>query len=315
MLGLTSERQGLERAILETQREADLHRMHRDRATNQRDRLLTWYLIYDNLEDLVVGTGPLLDAEEARERLKARHIPIGPFAEEWTQFARNFRREVTRVEEDINRYGWGSGFFHSWVEAHDVDLAERDYGIAQVIYERAWEATHPPEPPPPPDPYGLSQGSLRTWSYETEETRRIRREDKQRVADDRLEELDRLEADAAEQDRRLSFVQERLDLLHLRLRAAKRPPRDLWLGFLALLVLAIGGIVVPLWYMPQPESAYDSRDKWLVIGLFIVGLALVAVYVGRLLPRATWGPLDRVTQRRPKIGPVIWWRRLRSRTK
>jgi hypothetical protein len=88
--------------------------------------------------------------------------------------------------------------------------------------------------------------------------------------------LDLLREEVAKLEAELSMTREETRVLEERLAAFAYPP-NLWFGFIALVYLAVGGVIIPLLALPRDSNPAALRIT--VLTLFVSGLAAVFAFL------------------------------------
>jgi hypothetical protein len=98
--------------------------------------------------------------------------------------------------------------------------------------------------------------------------------------------LDLLREEAAKLEAELSMTREETRVLEERLGAFAYPP-NLWFGLIALVYLAVGGVIIPLFALPRDSN--PAALKIAVLTLFVSGLAAVFAFLASQVLGITGG--------------------------
>jgi hypothetical protein len=298
VVNIVTERQSIQAQV------ADLERTHEDAQQEQRaaeearDRRRAQFLLWAGEEQIVGWGRPLPSAESARERLKANEVPVPLFRDEWERFTRDVEQAIAAIDAYGDHWQDPSDArilsLGTWLQEQATDLSARGGRIASLTYEAMNEAAekraaetrdfmHTLPHIPPPDSFAVIEAD---WA-------RSEHERWERQVDAAVSRA--VEAAANARQVALSLERQRARLDH-----ARQAPPDLWIGFFALLILFLGGVVYPLLLMPQRAADFDIWDKSSVLGLFALGMVLSFGYVARLLRSGraqVWRPWWRVWKR------------------
>ncbi len=310
VVNIVTERQSIKTEVADLERATTDARQEQSAAEEARDRMRAQYLLWTYEEDLLEMEPHLASVGQAYRRLKARDIPISIFTEEWEAFAldvESAKATVATFQENWRTLRNEMPDLDAWLQSESTDLSLRGERLASVWYEVINEKARASAP------YDSIQSLVSmphsdSASIIEADWNRSERERWERAVDGSVNRT----VEATAEARRIAAA---LDRQRGRLRYVRQPPPDLWLGFVALLILAIGGIGYPLLLMPQPAADFDNWDKSIVLVPFIIGMVLSFGYVVRLFRRGSVPP-PKMTQGAPSSGieaPLPWWRRLLDR--
>jgi hypothetical protein len=281
MLQRSGERESLSARVDELRGLATVLRDQRVHETDKRDERAFQFWVQDQIGD-ILDLSPWPTAEQARRDLDGTHITETVFAQQWAQLEAEIQAERNRVEADVAQFG--DEDFDDLVEAGKIDTTARDVWLARRIHwQRLRAATQAKAAstgwgtqlgwPPGIDPVSiLSPKSEAQYSRELA------------VQQEQERELAAYDTVVADLERRAALADAERELLEARLRRIRRP-RHVTAGFVVLIGLTVGGVLVPIWFLPQDPTDYSPASKIIVLTAFLLGLLSLSGLHGRVTPR------------------------------